>query len=180
MVIHREACAGRDGGASLGRRLARFLLVALVPLVAVGRLVAVLGAPVVRAWGAGMFSAAGESLPFSLANQARASPGLVPLRWDSVLAGDKIGWDNAADHQATPMIEQMFMNSPEHRSNILGAQWHSMNVGAHKGTDGKVLYCVLFKESKPVHRPTHGPRRHPALHSRAPLHCPDGADPRGT
>jgi len=65
-----------------------------------------------------------------------------------VLAGENIGWDNASDDEATPMIQQMFMNSPEHRSNILGALWDSMGVGAYKGTDGKLMYCVLFMESK--------------------------------
>ncbi len=86
MVTYSEARAGRHGGSSLRRRLARFALVALVPLVAVGWLVAVPGAPVVRAWDAGTFSAADESLLFSLTNQARASAGLAPLRWDSAPA----------------------------------------------------------------------------------------------
>ena len=84
-----------------------------------------------------------------------------------VLAGENIGWDNASDDQATTMIQQMFMNSPEHRSNILGALWDSMGVGAYKGTDGKLMYCVLFKETKaaatatPTPSPT--PRPTPTL-----------------
>ncbi len=78
-----------------------------------------------------------------------------------VLAGENIGWDDAADDQATTMIQQMFMNSPEHRSNILGALWDSMGVGAYKGTDGKLMYCVLFKETKPAATPTPTPRPTP-------------------
>ncbi len=78
-----------------------------------------------------------------------------------VLAGENIGWDNASDDQATPMIQQMFMNSPEHRSNILGALWDSMGVGAYKGTNGVIEYCVLFKETKPAATPTPTPRPAP-------------------
>ena len=78
-----------------------------------------------------------------------------------VLAGENIGWDDAADDQATTMIQQMFMNSPEHRSNILGALWDSMGVGAYKGTDGRLMYCVLFKETKPAATPTPTPRPTP-------------------
>ena len=171
------------------RRLARQALLASVLLVMVGWALAIPAASVVRAWDAGTFSAADESLLFSLTNQARAASGLAPLRNDSqlhslaewraqdmsvrdyfshqippqgyevfhymdlrgigyVLAGENIGWDDAADDQATTMIQQMFMNSPEHRSNILGALWDSMGVGAYKGTDGKLMYCVLFKETE--------------------------------
>ncbi|MGC8634426.1 MAG: CAP domain-containing protein [Candidatus Limnocylindrales bacterium] len=79
-----------------------------------------------------------------------------------VLAGENIGWDNASDDQATPMIQQMFMNSPEHRSNILGPLWDSMGVGAYKGTDGKLMYCVLFKETRPAATPTPTPPPTPA------------------
>ena len=181
------------------RRLTRFVLASLVALAVVGWTFAIPAASVVRAWDAGTFSAADESLLFSLTNQARAASGLAPLRNDSqlhslaewraqdmsvrdyfshqippqgyevfhymdlqgiqyVLAGENIGWDDASDDQATTMIQQMFMNSPEHRSNILGALWDSMGVGAYKGTDGKLMYCVLFKETKPAATPTPTPR----------------------
>ena len=180
------------------RRLTRFALAGLVSLMVVGWGFAIPAAQVVRAWDAGTFSAADESLLFSLTNQARAAAGLAPLHNDSqlhslaewraqdmsvrdyfshqippqgylvfhymdqrgiqyVLAGENIGWDDASDDQATTMIQQMFMNSPEHRSNILGALWDSMGVGAYKGTDGKLMYCVLFKESKPVSTPAPTP-----------------------
>jgi uncharacterized protein YkwD len=71
------------------------------------------------------------------------------------LAGEDIGWaSGVSDDQATPYIEQQFMDSPEHRANILGAAWDSMGVGAYKGSDGTILYCVLFMESKPAAAPT--------------------------
>jgi uncharacterized protein YkwD len=184
------------------RRLLRLTLALLAWLLVAGWTLAIPAAPAVRAWDAGTFSAADEQLLFSLTNQARASSGLAPLRYDSqlhalaewraqdmsvrdyfshqippqgyevfhymdqrgiqyVLAGENIGWDNASDDQATPMIQQMFMNSPEHRSNILGALWDSMGVGAYKGTDGKLMYCVLFKETKPAATPTPTPRPTP-------------------
>jgi uncharacterized protein YkwD len=71
-----------------------------------------------------------------------------------VLAGEDIGWvSGVSDDQATPYVQQQFMDSPEHRSNILGAAWDSMGVGAYKGSDGAILFCVLFKESKPAATP---------------------------
>lgn len=181
------------------RRLVRLTLALLTWLLVAGWALAIPAAPAVRAWDAGTFSAADEQLLFSLTNEARASSGLAPLRFDSqlhalaewraqdmsvrdyfshqippqgyevfhymdqrgiqyVLAGENIGWDNASDDQATPMIQQMFMNSPEHRANILGLLWDSMGVGAYKGADGKLMYCVLFKESKPAATPTPTPR----------------------
>ncbi len=88
-----------------------------------------------------------------------------------VLAGENIGWDNAPDEQATQMIQQMFMNSPEHRANILGAKWDSMGVGAYKASDGKVYYTVLFMESAPVATPA--PTRPPTPRpTRAPTPPP--------
>jgi len=177
------------------RRLARQALLASILLAILGAALAVPGAQVARAWSAGAFSSADESLLFSLTNQARAAAGLAPLRWDAqlasiarwrvqdmstrdyfshqippqgylvfhymdqqgvsyVLAGENIGWvSNIADDAATPWIQQQFMNSPEHRSNILGTKWDSAGVGAYKGADGKFLYCVLFKESEPTATP---------------------------
>jgi Cysteine-rich secretory protein family len=169
----------------------------------VGGALAVPAAPVVRAWDAGTFSSADENLLFSLTNQARASAGLAPLRWDSqlagiarwrvqdmstrdyfshqippqgylvfhymdqrgvsyVLAGENIGWVSGIDDaDATPYIQQQFMNSPEHRSNILGATWDSAGVGAFKGSDGKFLFCVLFKQSTAAPTPTPKPTAPP-------------------
>ena len=189
-------------------RLVRFASALLLTVTVVGWAFAGPAASVVRAWDPGTFSSPDETLLFTLTNQARASAGLAPLRWDSqlasiarwraqdmsvrgyfshdippgpgfasttervfyymdqrgvqyVLAGENIGWDNAADDQATPYIQQMFMNSPEHRSNILGALWDAMGVGAYKGTDGVMMYCVLFKETKAAATPTPTPRPTP-------------------
>ncbi len=93
-----------------------------------------------------------------------------------VLAGENIGWvSNIADDAATPWIQQQFMNSPEHRSNILGTKWDSAGVGAYKGADGKFMYCVLFKESKAAAtpRPTPTPTPRPAA-ANAPSRTPAG------
>ena len=97
-----------------------------------------------------------------------------------VLAGENIGWDNASDDEATPMIQQMFMNSPEHRSNILGALWDSMGVGAYKGTDGKLMYCVLFMESKPAATPTPEPTATPSVTATAAPRRTEAPTPRPT
>ena len=85
-----------------------------------------------------------------------------------VLAGENIGWIKASGDQATPAIQDMFMNSPTHREIILGRQWDSIGIGAYKGTDGVVTYTVLFKESqattatpKPTRAPTPAPRPTP-------------------
>jgi uncharacterized protein YkwD len=151
-----------------------------------------------RAWSAGTFSPADESLLFSLTNQARASAGLGPLHnssalhslaeWRSkdmavrgyfaheippdgkmvfdymdargiqyVLAGENIGWNNAADDQATQYIQQMFLSSPGHRENILNPLWDSMGIGAFKGDDGKAFYTVLFIQSKAAATPKPAP-----------------------
>jgi uncharacterized protein YkwD len=65
-----------------------------------------------------------------------------------VLAGENIGWNNAPDGQATQVIQRMFMDSPGHRANLLYRKWDSMGIGAYKGTDGIIRYCVLFMQSK--------------------------------
>ena len=85
-----------------------------------------------------------------------------------VLAGENIGWIKASDDQATPAIQDMFMNSPTHREIILGKQWDSIGIGAYKGADGVIKYTVLFKESKaasgtpkPTRAPTPAPRPTP-------------------
>lgn len=75
------------------------------------------------------------------------------------LAGENIGWDNADDATATTMIQQMFMNSTEHRDNILGATWDVMGIGAYQAADGKKIWTVLFADScatapKPTPKPT--------------------------
>ncbi len=180
-------------------------------------------APPVRAWDAGSFSSADEQLLFALTNQARASVGLAPLRWDDplaavarwrsqdmsirdyfsheippegylvfhyldqrgiryVLAGENIGWNNASDGEATSLIQQMFMNSPEHRSIILGRQWDSVGIGAYKGADGIIKYTVLFKQTaaapKPAPRPT--ARATPVPTSRPSLRPASTAGPAPT
>jgi len=58
-------------------------------------------------------------------------------------AGENIGESTYADDGATAKIEAAFMNSPEHRDNILGT-WTNLGVGAYESATGKKYYAVLF------------------------------------
>ena len=76
------------------------------------------------------------------------------------LAGENIGWNNYPDDQATSEIQTMFMNSPDHRANILGPAWDVVGIGAYKGPDGKKMWAVVFADKcgstapKPTPNPT--------------------------
>jgi uncharacterized protein YkwD len=59
------------------------------------------------------------------------------------VAGENIGLSTYGDDIATNRIEVAFMNSVDHRNNILGS-WARMGVGAYKAADGRKLYTVLF------------------------------------
>jgi uncharacterized protein YkwD len=63
------------------------------------------------------------------------------------LAGENIGWNNYPDDQATDVVQTDFMNSPEHRQNILGPAWQVAGVGAYKLADGRKFYTVLFADT---------------------------------
>jgi len=67
------------------------------------------------------------------------------------LAGENIGWDIAPDNQAAAVVQQMFLDSPGHRANILNAKWDSMGVGAFKGADGAMKFAVLFMQKAAAH-----------------------------
>jgi len=79
------------------------------------------------------------------------------------LAGENIGWNNYPDDSATDEIQTMFMNSPDHRANILGPAWDSIGIGAYKGPDGKKMWAVVFADKcgsvgpKPTPKPTAKP-----------------------
>jgi uncharacterized protein YkwD len=62
------------------------------------------------------------------------------------LAGENIGWNNYPDDQSTAEIQTMFMNSPDHRQNILGPAWDVVGIGAYKGADGKKMWSVVFAD----------------------------------
>ena len=69
------------------------------------------------------------------------------------VAGENIGWNTYPDDVATAQIQQMFMASPGHRSNILATDWDHIGIGAYKGPDGKKMWTVLFADrcgSSPV------------------------------
>jgi uncharacterized protein YkwD len=60
------------------------------------------------------------------------------------VAGENIGWNTYPDAQATVEIERMFMESPGHRENIVGRTWNVIGIGAYKGSDGHMMWTVLF------------------------------------
>ena len=62
------------------------------------------------------------------------------------LAGENIGWNNYPDDVATATIQRQFMDSADHRSNILGKRWDVIGVGAYKGPTGKKMWTVLFAD----------------------------------
>jgi uncharacterized protein YkwD len=85
------------------------------------------------------------------------------------VAGENIGWNSGyPDDSATAQIQQMFMNSPGHRANILNSVWNVAGVGAYKGADGKDMWTVLFADkcgsapaSTPKPTPTPTPKPTP-------------------
>ncbi len=86
------------------------------------------------------------------------------------VAGENIGWNTYPDDQATAAIQQMFMDSPGHRSNILGSDWDVIGVGAYKGPGDKKMWTVLFADKcgttpaptpQPTPRPTPQPTPKP-------------------
>jgi uncharacterized protein YkwD len=85
------------------------------------------------------------------------------------VAGENIGWNTYPDDVATAQIQQMFMDSSGHRSNILGKAWDRIGIGAYKGAGGKKMWTVLFADScgssggiqpkpKPKPKPTPKPK----------------------
>ena len=115
---------------------------------------------------------------FSHAIPGWGNPGVFPylssIGYCYKIAGENIGWNDYPDDQATAAIQQMFMDSAPHRSNILGTAWDVIGVGAYKGSDGKKMYTVLFADKcgatpsptpkptpKPTPRPTPKPTPHP-------------------
>jgi uncharacterized protein YkwD len=62
------------------------------------------------------------------------------------VAGENIGWNNYPDDTATAAIHKMFMDSTEHRRNILGRAWDVIGVGAYQGPGGKKMWTVLFAD----------------------------------
>ncbi len=63
------------------------------------------------------------------------------------VAGENIGWNTYPDDVATAQIQQMFINSSGHRSNVLGRSWDRVGIGAYKGASGKKMWTVLFADA---------------------------------
>jgi uncharacterized protein YkwD len=119
-------------------------------------------------WTAGTFSSASEGQLRAMTNQARSSAGRKTLRWDGALAsiarwrskdmitrnyfshdipgGGRV-FDTMTARGSTAQIQQMFMNSSGHRSNILGKAWDRIGIGAYKGPGGKKMWTVLFADA---------------------------------
>ena len=91
------------------------------------------------------------------------------------IAGENIGWNTYPDDVATAQIEQMFLNSPDHRANIVGRAWDVIGVGAYKSASGKKMWTVLFADKcgsapKPTPKPTPRPTPHPTPHPKPTVH----------
>ena len=63
------------------------------------------------------------------------------------LAGENIGWNTLAPDVATAEIHAMFVASPGHRRNIVGAGWDVMGVGAYRDAAGRTMWTVLFADA---------------------------------
>lgn len=63
------------------------------------------------------------------------------------LAGENIGWNTYPAAEAVSAIQASFMNSPAHRSNIMGKAWDTAGVGAYLAPSGKWMFTVLFSQS---------------------------------
>ena len=83
------------------------------------------------------------------------------------LAGENIGWNTYADDTATKTIQQQFMGSPGHRSNILNNRWDAIGIGAYKDPGGKKMWTVLFADrcgsSSPAPKPKPKPTPKPVV-----------------
>jgi uncharacterized protein YkwD len=86
------------------------------------------------------------------------------------IAGENIGWNNYPDDVATSAIQRQFMDSPDHRANILGKAWDVVGIGAYKGPTGKKMWTVIFADRcgstttstpKPTPKPTPRPTTKP-------------------
>src|SRR5262245_44581885 len=106
------------------------------------------------------------------------------------LAGENIGWNTYPDDQATATIHQMFLDSPGHRSNIVGKRWEAIGIGAYKGPGGKKMWTVLFADKcggsapkatpKPKPKPQATPRPKPRATPRPASTPRPQATPRPT
>ncbi len=100
------------------------------------------------------------------------------------VAGENIGWNTYPDDVATAQIQQMFMDSPGHRSNILGSDWDHIGIGAYKGPDGKKMWTVLFADkcgsSAPKPKPTPKPTARPQATAKPKPTARPTAEPTAT
>ena len=88
------------------------------------------------------------------------------------VAGENIGWNNYPDAQATPVVQDDFMNSPGHRANIMGRPGTSPGSGPTSSPTGA--------SSGPSCSPTRAGagRRRRRRRSRRPSRRPSPRPPR--
>jgi len=60
------------------------------------------------------------------------------------LAGENIARNNYPDNQATQVAMTGFMNSAEHRENILDRSFNYVGIGLAYGASGMKYYAVVF------------------------------------
>lgn len=96
-------------------------------------------------------------------NTERARHGLPPLQVDSQLmqqtrqhamwmatrrvmqhTSAAVAENIAAGQRSPDEVVRDWMNSPGHRSNILGSQYKRIGVAAYRGADGQVYWCQQF------------------------------------
>ena len=88
------------------------------------------------------------------------------------LAGENIGWNTYPADLATAAIHRMFMDSHDHRANILSRRWDAIGVGMYQRADGKKMWTVLFADvcasaPKPTRHMAEAPRPKPRPTPRA-------------
>ena len=197
-------------------RLTRRIVALVIVLFAVSSVASFVRPQSTLAWATGTFNSTSERDLIALTNRSRAAAGLRSLKdmitrdyfshdipgYGSVfkrldakgycykVAGENIGWNNYPDDTATAAIHKMFMDSTEHRRNILGRAWDVIGVGAYQGPGGKKMWTVLFADKcgststapKATPKPTAKPKATPrptAKPTPKPTAEPH-ADPRGS
>jgi len=82
--------------------------------------------------------------------------------------------ENVGEGQSVSQIQRAFMNSPEHRANILSTSFTQVGIGTARSSDGRLWVDEIFRRPtsaapRTVHHPSHTTVvRHPAVRSAPP------------
>jgi uncharacterized protein YkwD len=49
-------------------------------------------------------------------------------------------------YRSPELAVEGWMNSPDHRTNIMNKRWNKIGVGIHEGVDGKLYWAQLFTD----------------------------------